>query len=275
MLFRSRLDVAYSLDPDFCKKLHNFVSQFQSGGVGSILKDKIELIGEILFGDYRRLVNSEMLDSCTNYECYKGIHSSLNDGNMFEINYSLNRQYGDNKSDSNGNDIGMYKNFPIFNFVDNHDVSRLASILKNKKHIPLAYALLFTMPGVPCLYYGSEWGMEGKKEDGDYGLRPVLQNPGWNDLTSFISKLIEIRNNSKLYESLNYETLFIANPVMVFKRGFGNDELIISINCSEYNYGAKVSLHGNYKDLLTNKEYQVNGFIDVPQNTSLILKKQN
>ena len=51
-------------------------------------------MGEIIHGDYKRWANPEMLDSVTNYECYKGIYSSHNDKNYFEINYSINRQFG-------------------------------------------------------------------------------------------------------------------------------------------------------------------------------------
>lgn len=267
-----RLDVAYSLDPEFCKKLHSFVANFECGGIGPLPKDKIVLIGEILFGDYRRLVNSQMLDSCTNYECYKGIFSSLNDENLFEVNYSLNRQYG-GKNNQNSSDKGMYKNFPIFNFVDNHDVSRIASILKNEQHIQLAYALLFTMPGVPCLYYGSEWGQKGKKEDGDNGLRPRFENPQWNDLTTKIQKLINIHKSEKGLLSLEFETLCIANQAIVFKRGSGTEEVIVCINCSSYDYGAKTNLHGNFRNLLTNETFEIKEYIFIPSNSYLILKR--
>ena len=53
----------------------------------------------------------------------------------------------------------------IFNvvFVDNHDVTRVASILTNENHLPLIYALLFGMPGIPCVYYGSEWGAKAEQ----------------------------------------------------------------------------------------------------------------
>ena len=114
------------------------------------------LIGEVLFGDYNLIVNDEMLHSCTNYECYKGIYSSFNSMNMFEIAHSLNRQYGPEQ-------WCIYRGKHLMTFVDNHDVSRLATILTNKNHISLAYGLLFGMPGIPCIYYGSEWGEEGQK----------------------------------------------------------------------------------------------------------------
>ena len=53
------------------------------------------------------------------------------------------------------------------NFADNHDVTRVASILTDKNQLTPLYGLLFAMPGMPCLYYGSEWGATGRKEDAD------------------------------------------------------------------------------------------------------------
>jgi len=80
-----RLDVAYMLDRDFMRRLHVFTRE---------LKSDFVLIGETLHGDYNQIVNDEMLDSCTNYECYKGLYSSFNSVNMFEIAHSLHRQFG-------------------------------------------------------------------------------------------------------------------------------------------------------------------------------------
>ena len=163
-----RLDVAYSLDHDFMKRLRRFCEEIKPG---------FALIGEVLFGDYNLIVNDEMLHSCTNYECYKGIYSSFNSMNMFEIAHSLNRQYG-------AEQWCLYRGKHLMNFVDNHDVTRIASILTNKNHLPLAYGVLFGMPGIPCIYYGSEWGEEGEKApDNDYALRPCFEEPKPNELT--------------------------------------------------------------------------------------------
>ena len=97
-----------------------------------------------------------MCHATTNYECYKGLYSSLNSMNLFEIGHSLARQFGPEP-------WTLYRGFHLLNFLDNHDVTRIASMLQNPQHLPVAYGLLFGMPGVPSLYYGSEWGIEGKK----------------------------------------------------------------------------------------------------------------
>ncbi len=107
-----------------------------------------------------------MLDSVTNYESYKGLYSSLVDKNYFEIAYSLKRQFGKG---------GMYRNLTLYNFADNHDVDRVASSLKNQQHLYPLYCLMFTMPGIPSIYYGSEWGLEGSRTPSDdRPLRPTL-----------------------------------------------------------------------------------------------------
>lgn len=135
-----RLDVAYMVDRDFLKRL-----RYETGQ----MKPEFFLGGEMIGGDYNQIMNDEMCHSATNYECYKGIYSSLNSMNLFEIIHSLNRQFGEEN-------WTLYRGKHLMSFVDNHDVSRLASILTEEKHIPLAYALMFTMPGIPMIYYGSE-----------------------------------------------------------------------------------------------------------------------
>ena len=80
-----RLDVAYCLPLSFLQLLHAHCRR---------LKPDFFLLGELLHGDYNRWVNPEMLDSATNYECYKGLYSSFNSHNLFEIMHSLKRQFG-------------------------------------------------------------------------------------------------------------------------------------------------------------------------------------
>ena len=151
MLFRSdglRLDVAYCLDHDFVRRLRSHCEG---------LKEDFFLVGEMLHGDYDQLMNDAMLHSATNYECYKGLHSSFNSMNMFEIIHSLLRQFGPEN-------WTLYRGKHLLSFVDNHDVSRIATILQEPKHLPLIYALCFGMPGIPCVYYGSEWGAARSEE---------------------------------------------------------------------------------------------------------------
>ena len=232
-----RLDVAYSLDHNFMKKLRHFCEELKPG---------FALIGEVLFGDYNLIVNDEMLHSCTNYECYKGIYSSFNSMNMFEIAHSLNRQYGPEQ-------WCIYSGKHLMTFVDNHDVSRLATILTNKNHVPLAYGLLFGMPGIPCIYYGSEWGEEGAKApDNDYALRPCFEEPKPNELTAFIKSLIALRRESDALCNGTYRNVVITNHQLVFERRTDAERVLVAINASDSEYTAgSHELNGTFSRILT------------------------
>lgn len=245
-----RLDVAYSLDHDFMKRLRSFCQS---------IKPDFALIGEVLFGDYNIIVNDQMLHSCTNYECYKGIFSSLNDMNFFEIGYSLNRQFGPEQ-------WCIYRGKHLMTFVDNHDVTRLASILKDKNHIPVAYGLLMGMPGIPCLYYGSEWAEEGvKAPDNDYALRPCFETPLPNDLTEYIKKLISIRQNSDALCHGSYFNLVVQNHYLIFERRTDKECVIVAINASlDAQTAYHNSLNGNCVELISTNEMQLNGQLDLP-----------
>ena len=245
-----RLDVAYSLDHGFMQRLRSYVEE---------LKDGFVLIGEVLFGDYNLIVNERMLHSCTNYECYKGIYSSFNSMNLFEIAHSLHRQFGPDP-------WCIYRGKHLVTFVDNHDVTRLASILTNDKHIPLAYGLLFGMPGIPCLYYGSEWGQFGEKApDNDYALRPCFETPMPNELTEYIKQLIRIRQNSDALCNGSYKNIIIQNHQLVFERCSDTERIIVAINAADTPYTAcHQDLNGNAKELVAQLEVKLDDQIDLP-----------
>ena len=253
-----RLDVAYSLERNFMKRLRSFCQE---------LKPDFALIGEVLFGDYNLIVNDEMLHSCTNYECYKGIYSSFNSMNMFEIAHSLNRQYGPEQ-------WCIYRGKHLMSFVDNHDVTRIASILTNKNHLPLAYGLLLGMPGVPCIYYGSEWGEEGvKAPNNDYALRPWFEEPKPNELTELIKELIHIRTGSDALCNGTYRNVVLTNHQLVFERKTDSEGMLVAINTSDAPYTAKNGeLGGTMTDLLTGEVIEMNGHLEMPPYSVKYLK---
>lgn len=244
-----RLDVAYSLDHNFMRRLRSYTQE---------LKPDFALIGEVLFGDYNIIVNDEMLHSCTNYECYKGLYSSFNCMNMFEIAHSLHRQFGSDQ-------WCIYRGKHLMTFVDNHDVTRLASILTNKKHIPLAYGLLMGMPGIPCLYYGSEWAEPGEKApDNDYALRPCFEEPKPNELTEFIKKLIRVRQESDALCNGAYKNVVIQNHQLLFERCSEKERVIVAINAADYAYTANAGeLNGTATDLVTAQKVTMNGSLEL------------
>ena len=141
-------------------------------------------------------------------------------------------------------------------FVDNHDVTRIASILTNKNHLPLTYGLLFGMPGIPCIYYGSEWGEEGvKAPDNDYALRPCFEAPKPNELTELITKLIEVRRTSDALCNGSYRNVVLTNHQLVFERKTDSERVLVAINASDSEYTAyHGELQGNAVDLLKDED---------------------
>lgn len=212
-----RLDVAYCLDKQFLQELREYCKN---------LKQDFWLMGETLHGDYNQWMNDKMLDSVTNYECYKGLFSSFNSKNMFEIAHSLNRQFSDEN-------WSIYKGKHLFTFVDNHDVSRITSLLEDERNLKLIYTLLYTMPGIPAIYYGSEWGIQGKKENGDSALRPNLIIRENTDLTDHISRLGRIKRNYKSLQYGSYKQLQLTNEAYAFERSLNGETLITTINIGD------------------------------------------
>ena len=230
------------------------------------------LYGEIIHGDYNRWANSKTLDSVTNYECYKGIYSSHNDHNYFEIAHSLNRQF------ANG---GIYQNIYTYNFVDNHDVNRIASTLKDKNHLNNVYTMLYTMPGVPSIYYGSEFGIEGtRSEHSDYELRPCIDlnnihNANY-DLFNHIIKLGKVRLNLEALKYGKFENANIKNETLVYKRFTDNQTVFVAFNLTNHDerIGFDAQYNGKLTDVLNdNQIFDANGWteIDMPPYSSRIL----
>ncbi len=209
-----RLDVAYCLPEDFMRALRGHVNG---------LKREFFLVGEVLHGDYKRYANPQMLHSVTNYECYKGLYSSFNSLNMFEIAHSLSRQFGPE-------DWTLYKGLPLLNFADNHDVSRLSSILSCPEHVLPAYGVLFGMPGIPCLYYGSEWGEVGDKKQGDDALRRAFEAPIENEQCEVIAKMAALRQNEPALQQGDYTQVYLTNKQFIFQRRVQGSRFLIAVN---------------------------------------------
>ena len=252
-----RLDVAYCLNRDFMKRLRYETDQ---------MKQQFFLVGEMLHGDYNTIVGNECLHSATNYECYKGLYSSFNSMNMFEIAHSIERQFGKEP-------WCLYTGKHLLTFVDNHDVSRIASTLTNKAHLPLIYALMFGMPGIPCIYYGSEWGATGRKEDGDPALRACFDTPVFNELSDWIAKLANAKKISPALQYGNFSSIILTNEQCVFLREWQGERVLVAINAADYNYSASFNMGCDKAyDLITDREIQLNNGLELPGYSAFFLK---
>lgn len=245
-----RLDAADVIDQAFLAELATFCRA---------RRRDFWLVGEVVHGDYRRWANPGPLDSVTNYECYKGLWSSLADRNYFEIAYALNRQFGEG---------GVYRDLPLYNFADNHDVDRAASSLRARGHLFPLYCLLFTMPGVPSIYYGSEWGLEGRRtRTDDRPLRPALDpagGPGRGaapELAGTIARLARIRHASPALRRGAYRQLSVAHEQLAFAREAAGESVMVVLNAADHpaRFALEAPPVGRLVDLLNGETFPVDG----------------
>ncbi len=258
-----RLDAADVLSPSFMDSLSSFARK---------LKPEFWLMGEVVHGDYRDWAREGRLDSVTNFEMYKGLWSSFNDRNFFEIAWTLNRQFGEE---------GLYRNLDLYNFADNHDVNRVASTLRSKSHLFPLYGLLFTVPGIPSLYYGSEWAREGTRTaTSDRALRPAIdltasprEGSMGSDLERAIARFIEIRKDTQALREGRYRQLHVESEQFAFMREVegvhaGGTKAIVAVNASERDKTISVKgiPDGTWLDALDgNKPFMArNGAMDIP-----------
>ena len=205
-----RLDCANVLDFNFMKEMRQETAR---------MKEDFWLMGEVIHGDYSRWVNPQMLHSVTNYELHKSLYSGFNDHNFFEIAHNVRRLEA----------IGRQ----LYTFVDNHDEDRIASKLKLKEHLIPIYLCLFTLPGIPSIYYGGEWGVEGKRTStSDEALRPAIpisQSDERNcELTQFICAVGRIHDENEEFHGGRYQELLLTNRQYAFAR-HGADSVIITV----------------------------------------------
>ena len=241
-----RLDAADVLDFDFMRALRRTAAE---------VKEDFWLMGEVIHGDYSRWVNGETLHSVTNYALHKALYSGHNDHNYFEIAHTV--KYLQNMG-----------NLDLYNFVDNHDVERIYTKLSNKALFAPVHVLLYTLPGVPSIYYGSEFGIEGKKEKfSDDSLRPALNLEDYadavqkNPCTALIAALGKVRQHTPALSYGSYAELQLTNRQFAFARDLDGVRVIVTVNnddnaadmnlpagnCAEYIgtlTGQKVSVQG-------------------------------
>lgn len=215
-----RLDAADVLDFEYMKALR---------GIANEVKPDFWLMGEVIHGDYTRWVNEGTLHSVTNYHLHKALYSGHNDHNYFEIAHTVKRLY-----DMGGN---RPEGLKLYNFVDNHDVERIYTKLTNKAHFTPVHILMYTLPGVPSIYYGSEFGIEGKKEQwSDDSLRPALKLSDYenaltdNPCTKLIAALGKVRQRTKALSYGDYNQLLLTNRQYAFSRNTAEESVIVTVN---------------------------------------------
>ena len=251
-----RLDAADVLDFDFMKALRQTANE---------VKPEFWLMGEVIHGDYIRWVNEGTLHSVTNYHLHKALYSGHNDHNYFEIAHTVKRLYemGGNRPDG----------LKLYNFVDNHDVERIYTKLNNKAHFAPVHVLMYTLPGVPSIYYGSEFSIEGKKEYGsDDSLRPHLNLSDYKDAittnpcTALIAALGKVRTSVPALSYGDYQQCTLTNRQYAFTRSWNGCTVAVTVNNDDNEAGFSVPVNSgeSYVGALTGVKVQPeNGQIHV------------
>ncbi len=251
-----RLDAADVLDFNYMQALRQTANE---------VKPDFWLMGEVIHGDYIRWVNEGTLHSVTNYHLHKALYSGHNDHNFFEIAHTVKRLYEMGGSRPDG--------LKLYNFVDNHDVERIYTKLNNKAHFAPVHILMYTLPGIPSIYYGSEFGIEGRKEKfSDASLRPALSLEQFHDATEnnpftrLIAALGKTRQQSKALSYGDYRELLLMNRQYAFSRTAGGESAVITVNNDDnpFKFDVPASSGGTYIGALSGKQVSAdNGRITV------------
>lgn len=220
-----RLDAADVLDFGFMKELRSFCNG---------LKPDFWLMGEVIHGDYSRWANNDILHSVTNYELHKGLYSGHNDHNYFEIAHTIKRLNGI---------VGDKK---LYTFCDNHDVARIYSKLNNKAHMYNVAILVYTVPGIPSIYYGSEFGIPGNKENGsDWNLRPDLNLADFNEKDELPALYTTLGHLKQRFPELtygDYRELYLTTGQFAFARCLDGHAVVTALNNADNGAHMEINL---------------------------------
>jgi cyclomaltodextrinase len=216
-----RLDAAYAVPDRFwAQVLPRVRAEFSDAW----------FVGEVIHGDYAARVRDSGFDSITQYELWKAIWSSLNDGNFHELDWALVRHNE------------FLDDFVPMTFVGNHDVTRIASRLDNTRHLEHALVLLLTTGGTPSVYAGDESGYRGVKEErfgGDDAVRPEFTAPlmgvdeHGHDIYRLHQYLIGLRRRHPWLHTARTTKLRLSNRQYVYATRNDADVLLVALNVDD------------------------------------------
>ncbi|MCZ4562417.1 alpha-amylase family glycosyl hydrolase [Rhodococcus sp. IEGM 1401] len=216
-----RLDAAYAVSPRFWAAVLPKVREKHPDAY---------FLGEVIHGDYDRIVSASTLDSVTQYELWKAVWSGLSELNFFELSHALERHNG------------WLDAFVPATFVGNHDVNRIASVIEDERHLLHALVVLFTVGGMPMIYYGDEQAFRGIKEDrvgGDDEVRPEYPDTsenlapyGW-PVYRVHQELIALRRRNPWLYSARTETLELTNTALLYRAHADGESLTVALNLGD------------------------------------------
>ena len=225
-----RLDVADELDEEFIKKFRTSVKENNSDGVliGEVWEDASD---KVSYGSRRGYLYGDELDSVMNYPLRDAVIDYVKYGSTEKLRH---------------NSEGLYRRYPkrssdnLMNFLGTHDTERILTVLGGreagdmsneeladlkmtpeeraaaKEKLMLAYGIIAGMPGVPCVFYGDEAGLEGYRDP--FCRMPFPWNRIDNDLLNFYRKIGSIRSSLSLFEDGVFEIKMLNEHVLCYER---------------------------------------------------------
>ena len=188
------------------------------------------VFGEVIHGDYAGFVRDSGVDAVTQYELWKAIWSALNDRNLFELAWALERHNA------------MLDSFVPQTFIGNHDVTRIASQLGDERHLAHALVVLMTCGGLPSIYAGDEQAFRGIKEHragGDDAIRPAFPTTpvglapfGW-PIYRLHQELIGLRRRHPWLYSARSRVTELRNTDVVFEAFHEENRLWVALNLAD------------------------------------------
>lgn len=219
-----RFDVGNEVSHSFLKQLRRELKKINPG---------VYLLGEIWHDSISWLQGDEY-DSVMNYPLAQSINDFFVDREQTakDFKYSINRCFG------------LYyrqMNRVLFNLLDSHDTDRLYTRAGNTGKFLQQLAVLFTMEGSPCIYYGTEIAMPGGHDPDCRRCMPweEIEKGVYEKETEAVKKLIQIRREQKSCRSRNIEWKeCTANRRVIWyeKGGEQDDRIGVLINASEETY---------------------------------------
>ncbi len=162
----------------------------------------------------------------------------------------------------------------MFNQLDTHDTVRMKRRLKDDaRRLKIAYLLMFASAGAPNIYYGSEVGLTGE-HDPDNRRCFNWDASSWDhDLRNFIKTLISLRKTYPVFSASDYH--FIDDVSLSFFKKDENESLLFLINDQEKPGHAVIpkAAQGKYRDLVTDKVFDITDEVELSAYQYLILKK--
>ncbi len=260
-----RLDVADELSDGFLDGLRDAAKKEKNDAyvLGEVWEDASN---KVSYGRRRRYLQGGQLDGVMNYVLRDAIITYVlyrDAGAFADVTRKLYRNYPKCVSDASMNILGTHDTVRILNTLSapypdgasNRELSgyRLSpeQKKKGKSLLKLAWLICATMPGVPCIYYGDEAGMDGWGDP--FNRRPFPWGREDADLTGFYRKIGRFRRKRDVYKEGLYRIILAEGPVLIFSRGEGKDALYTAVNAGDVPFALK----GDWFDCFTGRRTSV------------------